>query len=98
MKAFLTVIMFSALLIVQSAHARTVEVEVYGMTCAFCVDSLERKFANMESISKVDVSLKHKKVRLVTDETMPSIEAIKQAVLDAGFTPVKVTVQSNSKE
>ena len=98
MKAFLTVMMFSALLVVQTAQARTVEVEVYGMTCAFCVDSLERKFSSMESISQVDVSLKQKKVRLVTDETMPSIEAIKQAVLDAGFTPVKVTVQSNSQE
>ena len=105
MKAFITVIMFSALLvvqatllIVQTVQARTVEVEVYGMTCAFCVDSLERKFANMEFISQVDVSLKHKKVRLVTDETMPSIETIKQAVLDAGFTPMKVTVQSNGQE
>jgi len=97
MKAFIIVMMFSALFIIQVAQARTVEVEVYGMTCAFCVDSLERKFASMESISEVDVSLKHKKVRLVTDESMPSIATIKQAVLDAGFTPVKVTVQSNLK-
>lgn len=84
--------LFILFLMAQTAHARTVEIEVYGMTCAFCVDSLERKFNEMESVSKVDISLKLKKVRLETDENLPTLEAIKQQVLDAGFTPTKITV------
>ncbi|HID83205.1 MAG TPA: hypothetical protein EYH06_12010 [Chromatiales bacterium] len=76
----------------QNLLARTVEVDVHGMTCPFCVDSLERKFGKMESVSKVQVSLKNKKVRLETEANTPSLEAIKKTILDAGFTPVKITV------
>ncbi|RKZ49055.1 MAG: hypothetical protein DRQ58_03020 [Gammaproteobacteria bacterium] len=98
MKQLFFLVLFSSLLAIQIAHARTVEIDVYGMTCAFCVDSLERKFGKMESISSVEISLKQKKIRLETDENSPSIETLKQTVLDSGFTPVKVTVQPNEKE
>ncbi|HGG58763.1 MAG TPA: hypothetical protein ENK26_02455 [Gammaproteobacteria bacterium] len=79
------------------AFARTVEVDVYGMTCPFCVDSLQRKFGKMDHVNKVDVSLKLKKVRLETDENAPELEVIRKAVLDAGFTPTKVTVLKADK-
>ena len=62
------------------------------MTCAFCVASLERKFNKMAAVEQVQVSLKSKLVRLKTDDNLPTIESIKQAVLDAGFTPTRVTV------
>ena len=81
----------------QSVQARTVEVEVYGMTCAFCVDSLQRKFDKMQSISNVEISQKQKKIRLQTEDNQPCIESIKKAVLDAGFTPVKITVLADEK-
>lgn len=82
---------------IQNVYARTIIIDVYGMTCAFCVDSLERKFGKIPTVSKVEVSLKHKKIRLETDDKLPTIETIKQTVLDAGFTPVKVTVQDDQK-
>ena len=96
MKKILLMLVATALLI-QTSYARTIEVDVHGMTCAFCVDSLERKFSKMESVSKVEVSLKLKKVRLETDEDLPKVDVIKQAILDAGFTPVKVTVVTSEK-
>ena len=80
-------------LLADSAFARTVEVEVHGMTCAFCVDSLARKFREMDSVDKVQVSLKAKIVRLETDDNLPTIESIKKAVRDAGFTFKKITVK-----
>lgn len=98
MKTFLLFILFTALFFTQIATARTIVVDVHGMTCAFCVDSLERKFGEMKSISKVEISLKHKKIRLETSDTSPTVEAIKQTVLDAGFTPTKIEVVSNEKE
>ncbi len=83
----------SLLLLLSSAGvARTVEVDVHGMTCPFCVDSLERKFGKMNAVSKVQVSLKHKKVRLETEENAPSLEEIRKTILDAGFTPVKINI------
>ena len=101
MKRRLTVALVTMLvMLAQTAFAKTLEVEVHGMTCAFCVDSLERKLTGMPSVANVQVSLKSKRVRLETEGDTPSIEAIKQAILGTGFTPVKVTVltDENSKE
>lgn len=101
MKRWLTLtLLATSAMMAQTAFAKTLEVEVHGMTCAFCVDSLERKLTAMPSVAKVQVSLKANKVRLETDGDTPSIETIRQAILDAGFTPVKVTVinDENSKE
>ena len=73
--------------------ARTIEVEVHGMTCSFCVDALQRKFKKVPHVTDVKVSLKLKKMRLETDDAKsPSLEEVKQTVLDSGFTPVKIEV------
>jgi copper chaperone CopZ len=98
MKKTLVLIILSGLLFTQFSSARTVDVEVHGMTCAFCVDSLERKFRKMKSVSKVEVSLKLKKVRLETSETLPTVEVIKQTIINSGFTPVKVSIVSNEQK
>ncbi len=82
----------------QSAWSRTVEIDVYGMTCSFCVDGLQRKFKQMKSVSKVQVSLKLKKVRLVTKKNQPNLTTLKQAVIDAGFTPTKISILSDEKD
>ncbi|PHS37135.1 MAG: hypothetical protein COB07_11315 [Sulfurovum sp.] len=73
--------------------ARTIEVEVHGMTCSFCVDALQRKCNKVPHVTKVEVSLKLKKLRLETDnEQSPSLDEVKKTVVDSGFTPVKVEV------
>jgi|GEM_PF-740497 len=77
--------------------AKTIEVDVHGMTCALCVDTLNLKFNKMEGVSKVEISMKFKKVRLEIESQIPTIEMIKQTILDAGFTPTKVTVLSDEK-
>ena len=77
---------------VPMVQAREVTIEVYGMTCAFCVDSLQRKFSAMPEVRSVQVSLQNKQVSLQTEETAPSLETLRQAVTDAGFTPEKITV------
>ena len=82
---------------VQPANAKTIEVNVHGMTCALCVDTLNRKFNKMEGVSKVQVSMKMKKIRLETESELPTVEMIKQAILDAVFTPIKVTVLPDEK-
>ena len=92
-KLVLTSLLFT-LLLLESTFARTVEVQVHGMTCSFCVYSLERKFKKMDSVLKVGVSLELKKIRLETQENSPSLDEIKKAVLDTGFTPIKVEVIS----
>ncbi len=92
-----TLLLITILLVSTCIFARTVEVDVHGMTCAFCVDSLNKKFKAMDAVLKVDVSLKNNKIRLETKENQPSIQAIKKTILDAGFTPVAVKVLNNLK-
>ncbi len=92
MQSLLILSFYCSLILSDTVFARDVEIDVHGMTCAFCVDSLERKFLKMKSVSTVQVSLAHKKIRLQTDDNAPSIETIKQTVLGAGFTPVKVSI------
>jgi copper chaperone CopZ len=92
MRYLLVSIFLGGYLQAQVVLARSVEIDVYGMTCAFCVDSLERTFGKVEAITGIDISLEKKKVRLETVGDQPSVETIKQMILEAGFTPVKVNV------
>jgi len=98
MKKHLLVTLLGLFISMTTLQARTLEIDVHGMTCAFCADSLERKFKKMDSVSKVEISLKLKKIRLETRDDAPDIETVKKAILDAGFTPVNVTEVSNEKK
>lgn len=96
MKRRLMLILLSIVTMVAPVtFAKTFEVEVHGMTCAFCVNSLDRRLTAMPSIAQVQISLKNNKVLLKTDGDTLDIEAIKQAIRDAGFTPVNVTARSD---
>ena len=92
------IFLFYTFFTIQPSYSRTIEIHVHGMTCAFCVDNVERRFKAMKSISKVEISMKQKLIRLETDENIPSIETINNTVIDAGFTPVKIRVLSNKDE
>ena len=97
MKKVLLLPMLLTLFLTFSIRAKTIEVEVHGLTCALCVDTLNRKFNKMDGVSRVEVSMKLKKIRLEIESHPPSIEVIKQTILAAGFTPIKVTEISNDK-
>jgi len=98
MKLLHLLILISLVLPSPTILARTVEIKVHGMTCAFCVDGLKRKFKQMPAVSKVQVSLKLKKIRLETQAQKPTLKGLKQAVLDAGFTPTKITILPDEKK
>ena len=72
------------------AFAEQIEIDIHGMTCAFCVDSLQRNLGKLPDVESARVSLKLKKVRIETRGNMTDIERIRQTILDTGFTPVKI--------
>ena len=82
-----------SLLILTNLNAKTVEIEVHGMTCTFCVDALQKKFKKLDDIKDVKVSLKLKKVRLETKSDNPDLDLFKKTVLDSGFTPTKIEIK-----
>jgi len=79
-----------ALLLSDATTAATVEVDVQGLTCAFCVDSLQRQLKKIPDIEQVDVSLKNKKVRIVSSADHIDLDLIREIVIDSGFTPVDI--------
>jgi len=69
-------------------EARVIEVDVQGMACAFCVEGLRKTLTDLSGVEKVTVSLKNNVARLELDpQHAPDSDLIKQAILDAGFTP-----------
>jgi copper chaperone CopZ len=93
MKKFIFSLLLLGLVSVQTSQARTIDIDIQGMTCAFCADSLNRHFNSMKSISKVDVSLSLKKVHLETEANSPKLETIKEIIINSGFTPINVVVK-----
>ena len=91
MKGLLLTYFLLALVWANPLPAEQFEIDVHGMTCAFCVDSLQRNLGKLPDAESAEVSLKHKKVRIETVGDSVDMERIKQTVLDSGFTPVKIT-------
>ena len=73
-----------------ATSADSIEVDVHGLTCAFCVDSLQRQLKKLPDIEQVDVSLKSKKIRIVSSAEHMDIARIRKIVIDSGFTPVDI--------
>lgn len=69
----------------------TIEVDIHGMTCGFCVDAVQRNLSKLPDIKQVEVSLASKKLRIQTQDKNIDIERVKQTIVDSGFTPVAVT-------
>ena len=92
MRPFTVVALSLVLLLSAASTADTIEVDVHGLTCAFCVDSLQRQLKKLPDIEQVDVSLKSKKVRIISSAEHVDIARIREVVIDSGFTPVNIRV------
>ncbi len=77
--------------------AEQIVIDIHGMTCAFCVDSLQRNLSKLPDVESAEVSLKLKKVRIETRGDEADIDRIKQTVLDSGFTPVKIITHPDAQ-
>ena len=92
-------IVFSFLLVlIPSAQADTVEVDILGMSCSFCVEGLENKLSQLPDVAQVDVSLKNKTVRIVSEDESLDMDRVRSAIIDAGFTPAEVRNIANDRQ
>ena len=83
-------ILLTLLLSFTLVQAETVEIDIHGMTCAFCVEGLQKQLSKVPEVAKVDVSLKHKKVRIESKGEKLDIEKVREAIVNAGYTPMEV--------
>ena len=66
------------------------EINVDGMTCAFCAYGVEKNLGKLAGVDEVAVSLESKKARVVMQAgESPDEEKIREIIRDAGFTPAE---------
>jgi copper chaperone len=64
---------------------KNISLNVQGMSCINCVNSINRGLGEVEGIEKVDVNLEQKLVTVSFDENKTNIETVKEAILDLGY-------------
>lgn len=73
------------------AVEKNITVNVKGMVCAFCAQGITKKFNAETAVSKVDVSLEKKTVKLSVKEGQDIPDAKIEGILkDSGFTVEKI--------
>ncbi len=73
------------------ADQTVLEIDINGMTCPFCVYSLEQELGKLSEVKQVLVSLKSNKARLILKEgAHVDSDTLREVVLTAGFTPGEV--------
>ncbi len=73
------------------ADETVLEIDINGMTCPFCVYSLEKELGKLSEVEEVLISLKSNKARLTLREGAHiDSDTLQEVVLRAGFTPGEV--------
>lgn len=82
---------FIGLLLSFSVFAAKVEVDVIGMSCGMCIESITKELKGTEKTENISVSLEDKKARFteVKDKKITDAE-IKAAIKKAGYEAVKI--------
>ena len=89
---FLKILVFTALLAVSGvAGARTIEMDVNGLVCAFCAQGIEKALKAMPATQAVYVSLEHRIVAVQLKDGADIDDAqLRKAITDAGYSLVHV--------
>lgn len=78
-------------LMMTSAFASKVEVDVVGMTCGMCVESITRELKATEKAESISVSLENKKASFTEVKGKKISDAeIKSAIKKAGYEGLKI--------
>jgi copper chaperone len=64
---------------------KTEQINVEGMSCGHCVETIENAVGKMNGVNQVQVSLENKKVSVDFDESQTTVDAIKEKIVESGF-------------
>ena len=86
-----TVFVIAALALSMAASARTIEMEVNGLVCAFCAQGIEKTLKGFPATDAVLVSLEHRLVAVtLKDGADIDDTTLRRALTDAGYTVVEI--------
>ncbi len=78
--------------VVEQVTTKSVVIPVRGMTCASCVAAIERAVRKLAGVTSVSVNLATERANVVYDPAVVRLSVIKQAITNAGYTPLDVEV------
>ena len=82
---FITLLPWSLPLI--ATHDQTVEIDLGGLTCSFCVYGLKKNLEKHAEVEKAEISLKQNKARIhLIPNASVTVEGLKEVIKNAGFT------------
>lgn len=85
------VTLFVALCLAASVFAARIEVDVHGMTCNMCVESITKELKSTEKVDGINVSLESKKATFVELKGKKiSDSEIKAAIKKAGYDATRI--------
>ena len=85
------VLLFTLTFCIGSAYAKTIHIDVEGLVCDFCAQSIEKVFMKQPGVEKVNVNLNDGRVIIKMadvfqdDEDGISNNIIEKLFLDAGY-------------
>jgi copper chaperone len=63
----------------------TATITVKGMTCGGCVNSVTKALKGVDGVQDANVDLEGQKATVIFDDSQTTVEALKEAVEDAGY-------------
>ena len=92
----LVAIILTIFVAISVSHSKSIHVDVEGLVCDFCAQSIQKVFLKQAGVEKVDVNLDIGKVIVKMADVFQdnedgiSDERIKQLFLDAGYDVSKI--------
>jgi len=97
MKMFKTIVLVLLLGMSTLASARTVEMDVNGLVCAFCAQGIEKAMKAFPATQAVFVSLEHRIVAVELKEGADIDDAtLRKAITGAGYSVVAIRRTDNA--
>ncbi len=90
-KLFIVAVLFFLTASALGADETVLEIDIDGMTCPFCVYSLEKELGKLSEVKQILISLKSNKARLTLKEGAHiDSDTLREVVLEADYTPGEV--------
>ena len=81
-----------------AAEQQAVDIKVTGLACPFCAYSVEKSIKKLPGVNCVQVDLANGEVRIgMRAEQAVDLEQIREAIVNAGFTPGEATTSMVDK-
>ncbi|MEL7608245.1 MAG: heavy metal translocating P-type ATPase [Bacillota bacterium] len=76
--------------LVENQPSKKVEIGVQGMSCVACSAAVERAVRKLNGVASISVNLATNRAALEYDPAIVKLSQIKEAIVNAGYTPVDI--------